>query len=160
MQQQNDTFNQIIAKLKSMSLGEQLIGGGAVLMFIASFMPWWSVSVGPISASKDGWGAPGSFWSLVAILISLALLAVVLVQNLTEIKMPDLPQNFTWGRVYGGAAGVIVVLMLLKFWRVEATPIGGVGWGFFIAVIAAVAIAAGGFKLFSEEKAGGGSKPA
>src|SRR3989304_4721979 len=114
-------------RFNALSLGEKLIAGGGVLMFIAGFLPWWSWSEGGFSGSSDGWSFPGSMWSVLVVIVSLALLAVVLAPALANVKLPDLPPNVTWGMVYGGAAAAIVVLMLLKLWRILAFPAGGVG---------------------------------
>ncbi len=145
----------VVEKLKNLSLPEKLIAGGGALMFIASFFPWWSWSEGPFSFHKDGWGAPGSIWSVLVILIALALMGLVLAVNLADVKLPD-PTTYnpkaTWGTIYGGAGGLLALLMLLKFWRIMAAPAGGMGWGFFIAIIAAAAIVAGCAMVFQEEK--------
>jgi hypothetical protein len=66
--------------------------------------------------------------------------------------MPALPQNVTWGQVWGGGAAAIVVLMLLKAWRILAVPAGGFGIGFFIGVVATAMIAYGGYMLYTAEK--------
>jgi hypothetical protein len=54
--------------------------------------------------------------------------------------------------VWGGGAAAVVVLMLLKAWRIQAAPYGGFGIGFFIAVVATVAIAYGGYMQYAAEK--------
>ena len=146
-------------KINLLSNGEKAIAGGGVLMFIASFFPWWRVSLGGFgSVSEGGWGSPGEFWSILAILISLALAGSVIVVNLGNVQMPALPSNITWGQVYGGGAAAVAVLMLFKAWRILDVPVGGFGIGFFLGVLAAAAIGYGGYLLYTEEKAG--SSPA
>ena len=140
-------------KINALSLAEKLIGGGAVLMLLASLFGWWSVSGRGFSVSENGLGQPGSIWSILAIFISVGLAAVTLVPKLTTIAMPALPESVTWGMVHGGGGALVVVLMLLKAWRISAVPVGGFGIGFFIAIVAAAAIAYGGYLLYSEEKA-------
>ena len=141
-------------KLNTLSLGEKLVAGGGVLMFIASFFDWWHFSEAGFSGGYDGWGDPGSFWSLLAILVSIALAGVVLATRLGNMQMPTLPPNWTWGKIYGGGAALVVVLILLKAWRIMAVPVGGFGIGFFLAFIAAGCIAYGGYILYSQEKSG------
>jgi hypothetical protein len=58
----------------------------------------------------------------------------------------------TWAQIWGGGAAAVVVLVLLKAWRIQAAPIGGFGIGFFLGVIAAAAIAYGGYMLYTEQK--------
>lgn len=142
-------------KINTLTMGEKLIAGGGVLMLIASFLDWWHASVeGLVSVGQSGWAAPGSIWSLLAILISIGLAGVVIAWRLGNVTMPALPESLTWGQVFGGGAAAVVVLMLLKAWRIADVPIGGFGIGFFLGVIATIAIAAGGYLLYSEEKAG------
>jgi hypothetical protein len=159
-----------LEKLNLLSTAEKAIAGGGVLMLIASFFDWWHYNAANevpaeirglaeafganTSVGYDGWGAPGSTWSVLAIIVSLALLGFVLATKLGGVALPALPPNWTWGMVIGGAAAVVVVLMLLKAWRIMAAPVGGFGIGFFVAVVATAAIAFGGYMIYSEEKAG------
>ena len=144
-------------KLNQLSTPEKAIAGGGALMLIASFFDWWHYSVAGFgSVGESGWGKPAEIWSILAILVSLALAGVVLSTRLGNVQMPALPQGVTWGQVWGGGAALLVVLMLLKAWRITAVPAGGFGLGFFIGVIAAAAIAYGGYMLYTEEKSRGG----
>jgi hypothetical protein len=135
-------------KFKTLSLPEQLIAAGGVLMLIASIFDWFSYS----GFGEGGWGKPGSIWSVLAILISIILAGVIIATRLGNVQMPALPQNLTWGKVWGGGAAAVVVLMLLKAWRIMDVPVGGFGLGFFIGVVAAAMIAYGGFMLYTAEK--------
>jgi hypothetical protein len=89
-----------------------------------------------------------------AILLAIILAGIVIATRVGNVNMPALPENFTWGLVFGGGAALIVVFILLKAWRIMDVPIGGFGIGFFLALVATVAIAAGGYLLYSEEKKG------
>jgi hypothetical protein len=145
-----------VDKVNLLSTPEKAIAGGGILMLIASFFNWWSYSEGGFSFGQSGWDSPGSIWGILAILISLALAGVVLATKLGNVQMPALPEGVTWGKVWGGGAALVVVFVLLKAWRIMDVPVGGFGIGFFLAVIAAAAIAYGGYMLYSEEKSGGG----
>jgi hypothetical protein len=150
-------------KINALSMPEKAIAGGGILMFIASFFDWWHASsqsveiegLGRISSGSfgaSGWDAPGDIWSILAILVSVALAGIVIATKLGNVQMPALPPSLTWGQVWGGGAALVVVLMLLKAWRILAAPYGGFGIGFFIAVVATVAIAYGGYMMYAEEK--------
>ena len=144
-------------KLNALSTPEKAIAGGGVLMLVASLLDWWHVSASGFgSFGEIGWGPPGSIWGILAILLSISLAGVVLSTRLGNIQMPALPEILTWGKVWGGGAAAIVVFMLLKAWRITEVPVGGFGIGFFLGVIAAAAIAYGGYMLYTEEKARGG----
>jgi hypothetical protein len=145
-------------KINLLSLPEKLIAGGGVLMLIASFFDWWHFSIDILgesaSAGYDGWGDPGAIWSTLAIIVSLALAGVIIATRLGNVQMPALPQNLTWGQVWGGGAALVAVLMLLKAWRILAAPVGGFGIGFFIGLVAAAAIIYAGYMLYMQEKTG------
>jgi len=154
--------------VNQLSLGEKLVAGGGVLMLIASLLPWYKVTVASgipgyaASGSTSGWGAPGSIWSLLAILLSIAMAGIVGATKFANVQMPALPQGVTWGRVWGGGAAAIVVLMLLKAWRLMSVDIppglgisDGFGFGFFIGIVATAAIAYGGYLLYSADRGGG-----
>lgn len=146
-------------KLNNLSLPEKLVAGGGVLMLVASFLDWYHFSIDffgeGVSAGEGGWGAPGSIWSTLAIIISVALAAVIIATKLGNIQMPALPQGVTWSQIWGYGAGAVVILMLLKAWRIMDVPVGGFGIGFYLGVVAAAAIAYGGFMLYTQEKTAG-----
>jgi hypothetical protein len=142
-----------VENLNKLSTAEKAIAGGGILMLIASLLDWWSVSESGFSAGRSGWAEPGAIWSVLAILLSIALAAVVLATKFGNVNMPNLPENVTWGKVFGGGAAAVVVLMLLKAWRISAAEFGGFDIGFFFALIAAAAVAYGGYMIYSEEKA-------
>jgi hypothetical protein len=142
-------------KLNQLSLGEKLVAGGGIVMLIASLFDWWHYSSGPFSYGQSGWGDPGSIWSVLAILISIVLAGIVLAVRFGNVNMPALPAGWTWGMVYGAGAALVVLLMLLKFWRIMAVPAGGPGLGFFLAALATAAIAYGGFVLYNSDKGAG-----
>lgn len=140
-------------RINELSTSEKLLAGGGVLMLIASFLPWYSFSAGPFDFTRSGWQAPGSIWSVLAILLCLAMGAVVIAQRFGNVQLPDLG-SITWAQAFGGASAAVVVLMLLKAWRILAVDAGGFGWGFIIALIAAGAVVTGGYLRYTEEQAG------
>jgi hypothetical protein len=142
-----------VDKINLLSIPEKAVAGGGVLMLIASFFDWWHYSVSGFgSVGEGGWGEPGSIWGILAILLSLVLGGIVVATKLGNMQMPALPQGVTWDQVWGGGAAAVVVLMLLKAWRIMAAPVGGFGIGFFLGVIAAAAIAYGGYMMYMEQK--------
>jgi len=148
-------LEQYQAKFNELSLADKLIAVAGVLMLIPiSFLPWWHWSLAGFSASKSAWGPPGDIWSILAVLVSLAMALAVILPKFANLALPNLG-TVTWDQAFGGGSAALVVLMLLKAWRILAAPAGGFGWGFFLAIIAAAAIAYGGFLKFQE---GGGMK--
>ena len=75
----------------------------------------------------------------------------VIAQKLGNVQLPNIG-GMSWGECYGGGAAAVVVLVLLKAWRIQAVPIGGFGIGFFLGVIATAALAYGGYLLYSADR--------
>ena len=144
-------------KINALSMPEKAIAGGGVLMLIAAlFFDWYHLSFEGFGGGTGGFDQPGSIWGILAILISIAMAGVVVATKLANVTMPALPEGVTWGMVWGGGAAAVVLFMILKAWRISAVPIGGFGIGFFIGVVATVAIAYGGYMLYTEEKSKAG----
>ena len=141
-------------KINEMSTAEKAIAGGGVLMLIASFLDWWRASSLGFSVGESAWGAPGSIWGVLLVLVSLVLAGIVLGTRLGNMQMPALPQGVTNGILFGGGAALVVVLLLLKAWRILDVPIGSFGIGFYLGLVATAAIAYGGYMIYTEEKGG------
>jgi hypothetical protein len=159
------------SKLKT---SDWLIGGGAIVLFIGSFLPWFKVSVSCAgvsfggSATGNGWDV-GFFWCGIPVILGLAMLAYVAIRAFSpDTSLPDLP--ITWGQALLGAGGIAAALILIKLIIGESG--GGTGFGcsvdvsrsfgLFLSFLAAAAMAGGAFLKFQEERAGGtagGSTP-
>lgn len=148
--------NDIMEKFKALALGEKVILVAALVLFIDGFLNWYSVSIEfggfSASASASGWDAPGAIWSVLAILVGLAMAAVIVVKALSPGTIPDNISGFTWPKILLGAGAATCVLVLIKFLNHS----GDLAYGFFIGIVCVVALAAGGFLMFQEEKASGG----
>ncbi len=147
-------------KFKALSIGEKIILVAAVALFIIGLLPWYhagggTVQIGGVtvtdvpSVNRNGWESPGAIWSIFAVLIALAMLAVIVVKNLAkEGTLPDNIGGVTWPKIHLGAGVAIVVFVLIKLLNHS----GDLGFGFYLGIIAAVALAAGGFLMFQQEK--------
>jgi len=166
MRSQND----ISAKFSALSMGEKLILiGGIVFALSAIILPWIKVSAKAVagfagsSATKSGVGDPGGLWGWLAVLVAL-ILAGIVIARIMDMQLPALPPQYTWGQVFAAGGGLLLVLTLLKAWRIQALDVSGglgvdvldksFGFGFFIGIIAAVAVAVGGYMMYTEEKGG------
>lgn len=152
------------SKLKT---SDWVIGASGLVLLIASFLDWFTVSVegnefvGGGSASGNGWDV-GFFWAGIPVLLGLAMIAVVAIRAFSpETKLPDLPIG--WGQalfIAGAVAAVIVLLKLLIGEDVDGAEAFGLevkrAFGLFLATLAAIGLAAGGFLKWQEEKSGAG----
>jgi hypothetical protein len=79
-----------IEKFNALSAGEKIIIPAGVVLFIVGFLPWYSVDLGPLGTySRSGWESPGAIWSILAILIGLAMAGVVSLKTLGTVVIPD-----------------------------------------------------------------------
>jgi hypothetical protein len=140
-------------KINQMSTGEKLVAGGGVVLLIASFLPWYkvTVSVGTFSASAsaNGWEAPGSIFSILAVIIGVVLAGAVLGPKFGNMQLPALG-SVTWGQAFVGGGAAALALVIVKFLNESSS----LSYGFFLGFIAAAAVAGGGYLLYMEEKTG------
>src|SRR3989304_8454596 len=96
-----------LEKFMALSIGEKIIIIAGLVLFIDGFLPWYSVSASAeilgerISAnwSANGWESPGAIWSVLAILIGLAMAAVVVLKGLTQVEIPDNVGGGSWPKI-------------------------------------------------------------
>ena len=144
-------MDKLLEKFMSLSIGEKIIIIAGVVLFIDGFLPWYSIDLGPFgSFTRSGWQSPGAFWSMLAILIGIAMSGVVAVKISTEGVIPENVGGFSWPKIFLGGGVATAVLILIKLLN-ESSHLG---FGFFIGIICVVALAAGGFLMYREEMAG------
>ncbi|MCU1355165.1 MAG: hypothetical protein JWM89_583 [Acidimicrobiales bacterium] len=149
--------------LSKLSTGDKVLGGSGIALFIFSFLRWYgldqTVSAGTFSQhfsySESGWDY--FLFGIIPALLALALVAYVVVTKLLDgVTLPDLP--FPWATAVLGAAGLAALLVVLKL--LIGASRGGVDldrkYGIFLATVAALGLAAGGFLKFQED---GGELP-
>lgn len=140
--------------INKLSLPEKIISASAIVLFIASFLPWFKL--GPYSA--NGWDT-GFLWGGIPTLLGLVMLAQIGISNFAEnVKLPELP----WPKVHLGAGIVAALLVVLKL-LVGASGSTGFatidfdrGFGLILAALAAIGLAVGGFLNFKEQSAAPG----
>lgn len=141
--------------LNKLSTPEKIISASAIVLFIASFLPWFEIDFLGGSVSGNGWDV-GFFWGGIPTILGLVMLAHIVISNFAEnVNLPDLP----WPRVHliaGIVAAAIVVLKLL----IGHEEIGvdfDRAYGLFLAAIAALGLAAGGFLYYREREGSPGT---
>ncbi len=138
-----------IGRFKAMSAAEKVIITAGVLLFVVGFLPWYSISIGPISWTANGWESPGAMWSILAILIGLAMASAVALRNLTEVEIPDNLGGLSWPKILLGGGVAALVLVVIKLLNESSS----MGFGFYVGIIAAAGLAAAGFLMYREEGA-------
>lgn len=142
--------------LNKLTTSDKIIAGSGIVLFIAYFLPWFKLDIFGESVTASG-GDVGFLWSTFPMLIGLVLAGSVIASKLFDVKLPDLP--VPWGQFYLGLGALAALLVVLKLLIGE--DFVDRAFGLFIAAIAAIGLAAGGFMKFSENDeppaAGGGS---
>ena len=149
-------MDKLMERFGALSIGEKIIIIAGAILFIDGFLPWYSIDFGPLgSITRSGWQSPGAIWSMLAIVIGLAMAAVVVLKGLTEVEIPDNVGGQSWPKILLGGGVAALVLVLIKLLNESSF----LGFGFYLGIIAAAALAVGGFLMFREEQAAGLSGP-
>ena len=131
---------------------DQIVGGASLLLLISLFLPWYTVSVPPVtilgkqvaggSASASGTTGHGYLW--IVFILALAIVAFMVIKAGFE-KLPfDLPVSPA--QLLLAVTGLNLLLVLIAFLLKPSTGIAelSVGWGFgaFVGLICAIAAVA------------------
>ena len=145
--------------LSKLSTSDKIIAGSGLVLFIASFLPWFGISIeGFGSESGNGWDI-GFLWAGIPALLGLAAAGIVLATRLGTAEAPRLP--ITWGQAFLAAGALSALLVVLKL-LIGHEEVGfdlDREWGLYVAALAAIAFAIGGFLKFQEESTGRPSGP-
>lgn len=136
--------------LNKLTTADRLIAGGGIAYLIFMFLPWYGIDVAfGGSFNNSGWDY--FIGGILPMLLVAVMVAHVLITAFApDTKLPDLP--LPWSQVHlmaGGAAAVLVLLRLV----IGSDDVGSVDtgvdldrkYGLFLALLAALAVAAGGF---------------
>ena len=149
-------MDKLMEKFGALSIGEKIIIIAGAILFIVGFLPWYSIDFGALgSFTRSGWQSPGAIWSMLAIVIGLAMAVVVVLKGLTEVDIPDNVGGQSWPKILLGGGVAVLAFVLIKL----VSESSFLGFGFYLGIIAAAALAVGGFLMFREEKAAGTSGP-
>lgn len=137
--------------LNKLTMPEKLISGSAIVLFIASFLTWFKLDTSVFEFKWNGWDA-GFLWGGLPTILGLVMLAHVVVSKLADnVTVPDLP----WPRIHliaGVVAAGLVVLKLLIGAEVGGQVDLDRGFGLFLAALAAIGLAVGGFLYYKENE--------
>ena len=170
--------------ISKLTLSDKIIAGSGILLFIASFLTWFSASssvsgggdltdlgIDPADfsgslGSVNGWDV-GFLWAGLPALLGLIAAAAVLLPKLSEVKLPELP--IPWGQAFLGAGALAALLVILKLLIGEdgggSETFSGVtvkvdidrGIGIFLATLASLGLAYGGYLKFAGKEDDGGT---
>jgi hypothetical protein len=136
-----------------LSTGEKIAGIGGVLLFIFMFFDWYSVDIsgGLVSATA------GNAWDWLDVIPIILMLAVIAAIGVAVIRLTDavFEPAISVNAVVAVLGGISALLILF---RIISPPDGGFegvdvspALGIFLALLAAIAIAYGGYRAMQEE---------
>jgi hypothetical protein len=141
-----------------MTQGQLIAGIGAIVLLVAMFLPWIGTS-GPsipagitlpsgvsTSSSENIWkGSTLDIYLLITVIVAVipALLALT-----------DSAEEFSFVSAATFLLGVVGVILIAAFLTVDFPDGADRKYGAFIGLVAAIAIAVGGFRAMQEEVAG------
>jgi hypothetical protein len=133
-------------RLKALSRGTKLVLAAGSLLFVSLFLTWQTVEVdfGPAGRADyplDGWDA----WGLLIALLVIAVVSLVVVVHLTDVKLPE---DVPWNTLTFALGNAIFVVTVVKNVRdAEST------WTSYVFVLFAALVAVGAYLNWSEARA-------
>ena len=133
--------------LSKLSTSDKVIAGSGIVLFIASFLPWFKISAFGFTAEANGWDV-GFFWAGIPALLGAISAGIVLATKLGSMEMPKMQVSSGQAMLIAGAvaAGIVVLKLLIGEDHVDRA------WGLYLATLSAVGLLAGGYLAFQEEK--------
>ncbi|MGH2914666.1 MAG: hypothetical protein ACRDMX_06740 [Solirubrobacteraceae bacterium] len=125
-------------KLAALSKDDRILGGVSLLLALdLLFLPWFSVSSGPLSFTLTATDSPDGWLGVLAVLAAVALIVDLCVERLApEVTVPAIGGSRGQTRfVLAAAAAVFVALKFL--FNIHFSPFG---FGFWVAVILTAAL--------------------
>ncbi len=145
-------MDKLLERFNALSIGEKIIIVAGVVLFIDGFLPWYSVDLGIVSVSRNGWESPGGIWSILAVLIGLAMAGVVAAKTFSDVAIPDNVGGLTWPKIHLGGGVAALAFVLIKLLN-ESSHLG---FAFYVGIIATLALAGAGALMYREEQAASG----
>lgn len=141
--------------LSKLTLGDKVLAGSGIALFIFSFFNWFSIDLGFRTYSETAWDY--FFTGTIPVLIGLALVGLVAATKLFDVKLPELPVG--WPLVILGAAGLAALLVIIRVLvggDDEGTDLLERSFGLWLSALAVLGLAGGAFLKFQED---GGELP-
>ncbi len=121
-----------------LSPNNMIAGGGGILAFIATILPWYSIDFGfGASASINGWSAGFFAWSGCLLALAAGVLVALKAMDVFEAKVGGM-ETEQFAMILAAVGFVFVLLRLI-------TESSFTSFGLYLGLIATAATAAGAF---------------
>jgi hypothetical protein len=150
----------VLDQIKKFTTNELVMLGGALLVFIGTFMKWFKVDLGGFGGGSVN-GFHYFLQGTIPWILAIAVAVVLILKKLTTVSLPDVPM--AWNQIYLIVCGIIAFLILTRIISVDGpSEIVDRGLGLFLAFIGGVAMVVGAFLKFQakeEDEAAGPTAP-
>jgi hypothetical protein len=142
-----------------LSQGQIIAAVGAVVLLVAMFLPWTGVSGSsipagiPVPQGVSTGGTTENVWKDSTLDIYLLITAVVALLP-ALLALTDASEEFSFVSAATFLLGVVGTILIIAFLTVDFPDGADRKYGAFVGLVAAIAIAAGGFRAMQEEVAG------
>jgi hypothetical protein len=120
--------------LSRVTVGDKVLGAAGILLVIDLWLlPWHTV----FSQNLTALDPPGGRWGTLALILTLAILAVTAIRRFTKVALPPMPRPV--GEITLGATAIVLALLVVKL---AADP-DFLGFGSYLGVALAAAMVAG-----------------
>lgn len=128
---------------KKLSPGNMTILIAGVVIFLASFLAFWKISIGGFSKSYNAWSSDA--WLLgnatIPAFLGLIMAAEVALTTFANVKFPPRLLGFSWNQIHLALGAQATVMMIM--WLITSNHGFDFGIGFFLMLLAAVALFVG-----------------
>ena len=140
--------------LSKLSTSDKIIGVGAIISIVATFLPWygWSGELGFGGGSANLWDWSGGIAFLILAAGGIAIAVLVLrMLEIFDLADQGIPEGLAM-LVVAGVAGVLTLIRLVSI--PGGLGIVGIGrsWGLWVGVAGAAIFVAGAVMRFQEDR--------
>jgi len=145
--------------LSKLTTSDKVVAGSGILLFVAYFLPWFTADNALGNPVSFTGGDVGFLWSTLPMLLGVVAAGVVIANKMFDVQLPDLP--ILWGQAFLGAGALAAALVILKLLLGEDVSGFKVdrGFGLFVAAVAALGLAVGGFLKLRQGNGSDGGPP-
>ncbi|MGI9033676.1 MAG: hypothetical protein ACR2HY_08355 [Acidimicrobiales bacterium] len=120
-----------------------IVAAGAVALLF-SFFPWYTYG----SSHRSAWSSGLFPLATLVPILGVVMLVQVLVDKFSVVRLPSRVGDFTWEQIHLVAA-IGAAVIVFCFLLLDRSP-AGLGFGFYFAMLAAVALVVGAVMLRKE----------
>jgi hypothetical protein len=122
-----------------LSRNDWILGGLALLLVIdLLFLSWFSISIGPFTATSTATGTPDGWAGVLAVLVLIVFIADLAIERFSpSTQLPALNNSRTHTRFV--LACVAALFLLLKF-LLQTSHFSDLGFGFWAALVLTIAL--------------------